>query len=375
MHPGTVCAPLRSEWAALRGATAAPMVRTGRGPTHRLNSPTGAIAVAGVAGALDPALCPGDLVVAQEIRRAGSALPSLAAPLLHAALRRLGLPVHLGPIFSAENIVDGPARTRLATTGALAVDTESAFLADAAPDGRTVVVRAIVDTPGAPLVHPGTVLRGIRALHALRCAAPVLDQWSAALGEREVVLCYSPGPGATGVGHSIFPARFWPESTGGSRPKACRENEKALADAESERAKALADAESERAKALADAESERAKALADAESERAKALADAESERAKARNRSRVDLVLVLVGPAGAEPILSPPQGIPVYPVDGVEAVDLRMLRGVRRIAMAVTPSAPAGLASDLITALAGLGPVRVRETTADQEHRSTLGR
>ncbi|WP_024799643.1 hypothetical protein [Nocardia sp. BMG51109] len=194
MLPGTVCAPLRSERAALRGATTAHTVRTGRGPTQRLDTPAGAIAVAGVAGALDPSLRPGDLVVAQQIRRAGTVLPSNAAPLLYSALRRLGLRVHLGPIFSAEHIVDGPARDRLAATGALAVDTESAFLADAVPDGRTVVIRAIVDTRDAPLVHPGTVLRGIRALHALRCAAPVLDQWSAALGEREVLLA---GPSAT----------------------------------------------------------------------------------------------------------------------------------------------------------------------------------
>lgn len=325
MRPGTVCAPLRSEWAALRGAIATPVVRTGRGPAHRLDTSAGPIAVAGVAGGLDPRVQPGDLVVAQEIRRAGTVLPSKAAPLLYAALRHLGLRVHLGPIYSAQRVVDGPARVRLAATGALAVDTESAFLADAVPDGRTVVIRAIVDTLDAPLVHPGTVLRGIRALHALRCAAPVLDQWSAAIGEREVLL-------------------FGPRT------------------------------------------------------------ADAPPGPPAARRRSPgVDLVLLLRSPAAADaapafdsrsvrvtgkyvwsapaapdrecftaglPELAANQGIPVRPVDSVEGVDLALLRGARRIAVVAAASAAPSLTTDLLDALSGLGPVRVRETTIADELR-----
>ncbi|MBF6174760.1 phosphorylase family protein [Nocardia blacklockiae] len=325
MPSGIVCAPLRSEWAALRGAITTPVVRTGRGPTHRLETTAGPIAVAGVAGGLDPRVLPGDLVVAQEIRRDGTALPSKAAPLLYAALRRLGLRVHLGPIHSAERIVDGAARTRLAATGALAVDTESAFLADAVPDGRTVVIRAVVDTLDAPLVHPGTVLRGIRALHALRCAAPVLDLWSAALGQREVLL----------FGSSDAP----PAPPPGSRT----------------------------------------------------------------RSRS-VDLVLMLRSPADATPATTPRtgrvtgryvwtapgraerldaglaelaanRGIPVHPVDRVDDVDLALLRAARRIAVSATASTPPELITDLLDALAGLGPVRVRSTTVADEVRSTLGR
>jgi 4-hydroxy-3-methylbut-2-enyl diphosphate reductase len=188
MTAGIVCTPLRSERAALWGAVSAPVVRTGRGPAHRLDGPADAIAVAGVAGALDGSLRPGELVVAQELRRAGAVFPSGAAPLLHAALRRLGLPVRLGPIYSAERVVSGPARHALSATGAIAVDTESAFLAETCPGGRAIAIRAIVDTPTAPLLRTGTIRRGVLALRALRAAAPALDQWSAALGEREVLV-------------------------------------------------------------------------------------------------------------------------------------------------------------------------------------------
>lgn len=188
-RPGTVCAPLRSEWAALRGATCAPVVRTGRGPRRRYpDAAAGPLAVAGVAGALADGLRPGDLVVAGVIRADGLELPSRAAVLLHGELRRLGLSARLGPVYSAERVVTGRARAELAGSGALAVDTETAFLAADAPAGQAVALRAIVDTPDAPLLHPGTIGRGLRALRSLRAAAPALDRWSAATGERELLL-------------------------------------------------------------------------------------------------------------------------------------------------------------------------------------------
>ena len=186
---GVVCTPLRSERAALYGAVSAPVIRTGRGPRHRYpGAGAGPVAVAGVAGALTARLRPGDLVVADELRSSTSEFPSSAAVLLHGELLRLGLPAHLGPVFSADRVVTGRARTELADSGALAVDTESAFLAADAPGGQAVALRAIVDTPDAPLVHPGTAWRGVRALRSLRAAGPALDRWAAATGEREVVL-------------------------------------------------------------------------------------------------------------------------------------------------------------------------------------------
>jgi 4-hydroxy-3-methylbut-2-enyl diphosphate reductase len=123
--------------------------------------------------------------VADELRTASGRSDSLAAPLLYGALRRLGLSAHLGPLLSCERVIDGADRALAAGSGAVAVDTESAFLAAKAPAGSTVAVRAIVDTPSAPLLRAGTVGRAIRAL---RATAPAIDQWAAAVGDREVVL-------------------------------------------------------------------------------------------------------------------------------------------------------------------------------------------
>jgi 4-hydroxy-3-methylbut-2-enyl diphosphate reductase len=181
---GTILTPLRSEWFALRGRVRADVVRTGRSAAARVDGPA---LVAGVAGGLADEVLPGDLVVASEVRRGPEAFPSPAGALVAGGLRRAGLRVHHGPVVTSERVVDDvAARRRLAATGALAVDTESALLAD--PDGTTVVVRAVVDTPARRLWRAGTPARGLAALGALRRAAPVLDAWAAAVGDREVVL-------------------------------------------------------------------------------------------------------------------------------------------------------------------------------------------
>jgi len=217
-----VCAPLGIEWAALRRALAPFTVRhTGMGRQRSVASAAGLAAggprpvlVVGVAGALAHGIEPGDLVVADEIRRDGAdPIPVPTAAPLAAALRRLGLRVHVGPIVSSATVVDGAARTALAETGALAVDMESAWLAAAATatsatsatDGRHsrhrgsdegavrrdeafAVVRAVVDTPSSPLLRPGTAIRGVAALRSLQAAAPALLDWLAATGPRTVTL-------------------------------------------------------------------------------------------------------------------------------------------------------------------------------------------
>ncbi|TCN41714.1 4-hydroxy-3-methylbut-2-enyl diphosphate reductase [Kribbella orskensis] len=185
---GIVSTPLWSEWLALHDRLTADVVRTGRSSNGGLTDGQ-PILVAGVAGALGNELRPGDLVVADEIRGDAEPLPSHASPLLVGALRRAGLRVHRGPIVTTRRIVDAPdARRTLAATGALAVDTESALVAAAAPPGLAAVIRAVVDTPDHRLLRPGTLVRGPKALWALRRAAPVIDAWAAASGDREVVL-------------------------------------------------------------------------------------------------------------------------------------------------------------------------------------------
>jgi 4-hydroxy-3-methylbut-2-enyl diphosphate reductase len=195
---------MRVERAALRRA-AVPVIRSGMGPRRSARSAArlaGApVLVAGLGGGLDASVRPGDVVVASEVRGpAGRVVASPSAPMLAGALRRLGLTVHVGPIVSAERVVDGAARRELAGCGALAVDTESAWLAPAG--APFAAVRSIVDTDDHRLWSAGAVPRGIRALGALRRTVPALEDWSAALGAREVVLA-NPRSFCAGVQRAI----------------------------------------------------------------------------------------------------------------------------------------------------------------------------
>jgi 4-hydroxy-3-methylbut-2-enyl diphosphate reductase len=192
----TVLAPLAVEASALRrGLAGGRIVRTGSGPRRaaawaRAARPDGApVAVAGICGALDPALRPGDLVVATEVRGPdGVVVRCPSAGLLAAALRRRGPRVWLGPIVSSPALVVGEERGRLHLSGALAVDMESAWLAAAAGTGPLAVVRAVADTPGRELRGPWTVVTGWRACRSLTRAAGALADWAAAAGPRKVLL-------------------------------------------------------------------------------------------------------------------------------------------------------------------------------------------
>ena len=117
------------------------------------------------------------VVVADEVRgHPDGPFDVPSAPLLAAALRDAGLTVPIGPIVSEPRVTYGAARARLAATGALAVDTETAWLARrGAP---FAAVRSIVDTADSPLWSLGTAWRGVAALRALRRAAPALRQWT-----------------------------------------------------------------------------------------------------------------------------------------------------------------------------------------------------
>jgi 4-hydroxy-3-methylbut-2-enyl diphosphate reductase len=209
MTEAVVCTPLVAEQVALRGARSSLRIaRTGKGPersaasARQLAREPRAVLVAGVAGALQSGVRTGDLVVASEIRIGGGPVQSPSAPFLAGALRRAGLRAHLGPILSSDRVVPARAVGDLAATGALAVDMESGQLSSAAGDEPFAVLRAIVDTPQAPLLRPGTVPRGIRALRSLRTAAPVIEQWASAIGRREIVLA-SPRSFCAGVGRAI----------------------------------------------------------------------------------------------------------------------------------------------------------------------------
>jgi 4-hydroxy-3-methylbut-2-enyl diphosphate reductase len=228
--PGLLCTPLRIERLTLRTRARGPVVRTGAGPRGHVpaqlaftrpaisTSPVGPredderpvvhrpLLVAGVAGALTDALRPGDVVVSDELRTTGARYSSHAAPLLASALRRLGLTVHVGPVHSSDHVVHSGGERRALhdrlAPHALAVDTESAFLAARTAAGQTVAVRSIVDTPSSPLLRPRTAWRGVAAPRSLRTAAPARDAWAAATGEREVLLA-APRSFCAGVDRAI----------------------------------------------------------------------------------------------------------------------------------------------------------------------------
>ena len=214
-HRLVVCTPLLAEYMAVRwgirrarpglpvdGPTAGDhcrvrtrVLRTGMGParsrragavlSHSLTAgrpPAASVVVAGVAGALTPQLCPGEVVVAGDVLgdEEPRALPDAAG--LVRALRTAGLSVHVGPVVSTTRL-RGDRSALHAETGAVAVDLESAFLAGALREASVhqfAVVRVVVDTPSAPLVHPRTVPNGVRALRLLARVAAALPAWAAA---------------------------------------------------------------------------------------------------------------------------------------------------------------------------------------------------
>ncbi len=208
----TVCTPLLAEHAAVRGAFSdANVRRIGMGMARvqrrleELPLPEGPVAVLGVAGGVAAHVQPGDVIVASEIRSESTTIPCPSAPLLAGPLRRAGLRVHVGPLVSRSGSLpkmSAADRARLMASGALAVDMESAAVAQAAGDRPFIAVRCVSDTRDAPLLHPGIVKRGGAALRTLRRIAPVLQSWAAAVGEREVVLA-SPRSFCAGVERAI----------------------------------------------------------------------------------------------------------------------------------------------------------------------------
>ena len=176
-------------------AGAGRVVATGYGPRRAAaradalrQEPFAALAVAGTGGGLSAELRPGDLVVASEVSDGHTVIPCPSAALLAGELRRSGLRVRVGRVVTVDHLVRGTERERLAATGALVADMESAVLARAA-DGRPLaVVRAVSDTPERPLVSPGALGGGLTALRSLRAAAPALARWAAAVGQRQVLL-------------------------------------------------------------------------------------------------------------------------------------------------------------------------------------------
>lgn len=190
-EPIAIVVALRVERFALRGHTGAlPVLRTGVGPdrvarnTEAVQAHPGWVS-AGLCGGLAPQVLPGHVVVADEVAVSDRRIPVAGARDLAARLRAAELVVHVGPVAASDHVVRGRERRQLAKAGFLAVDMESGALAELAQGKPFAVVRVALDTPGRPLLRPGTPLRAWRALRNLRRAGPMLARWSRGLHAEE----------------------------------------------------------------------------------------------------------------------------------------------------------------------------------------------
>ncbi|HEY4881673.1 MAG TPA: hypothetical protein VIH80_05790, partial [Steroidobacteraceae bacterium] len=135
----------------------------------------------GVAGALDPALGAGAVLLPAEVLRATAAAGSVALQRYPtsrpwrervAAALQLHAPASAGALLtSALPVAEAQRKARLfQDTGAVAVDMESAAVAQVAAEHQLpfITLRVIVDT--ASVCLPGSVMRMIEPAHAARSA-------------------------------------------------------------------------------------------------------------------------------------------------------------------------------------------------------------
>jgi 4-hydroxy-3-methylbut-2-en-1-yl diphosphate reductase len=191
VNPPLFLAPLRIEVLAIRRARPRPEVRRiGMGPVAataaraRLTQEIDAgrpLVLFGFAGALDPSVRAGDLVVARSVGGVDSdekfALPDADA--VAKLLDSEGLRVSLGDLVSVPRVVRGGVeREKLAASGALACDMESLWMVPLVRRHPFVVVRAIVDTVGRDVISFATPAAATRAFSSLVRAARALALWA-----------------------------------------------------------------------------------------------------------------------------------------------------------------------------------------------------
>jgi adenosylhomocysteine nucleosidase len=126
----------------------------------------------GYAGALDPGLRAGTLLLPEAITTEGGQLLSTDAAWRDQVLRLLGgrLPVHSGMLLQAERLIRTPDEKRVLyqRVGAVAVDMESAALAESAQRAAVpfLALRAVSDT--ANLGIPASVMQAVDATGRVR---------------------------------------------------------------------------------------------------------------------------------------------------------------------------------------------------------------
>jgi hopanoid-associated phosphorylase len=129
----------------------------------------------GIAGALDPSLKPGDLVIGSAVRTRDSERQPVEQKWLAHLTTHLA-PARIGDVVGSSRIVGLATEKAMLfrDTGALCVDQESHWVADAAHANRIpfVVVRAVADRAGDTL--PTAVLNGLDSSGNPRTFAVVL---------------------------------------------------------------------------------------------------------------------------------------------------------------------------------------------------------
>jgi 4-hydroxy-3-methylbut-2-en-1-yl diphosphate reductase len=153
------------------------------------------VALSGVAYRLDPALPAGALVVGTELRSTDGTPPRPlpAAALVAKDLRRRGLNVWTGPLVSSSHELSVDEAAQLAADGAIAWDTESAWVARELPDHPVAAVRVIADRDER---------QATGALEALCSVRASLERWARASRQHDVLLA-SPRSFCAGVERAI----------------------------------------------------------------------------------------------------------------------------------------------------------------------------
>jgi 4-hydroxy-3-methylbut-2-enyl diphosphate reductase len=183
-----VGAPLRLEQLAIKlGAARLRTSHTGMGPKRSKAAvaslkadPAAGLVVMGVCGGLDGSCQPGEVIVAEELldgeHPCERRLACPSAEPLASALESRGLKVKRATVVSMSRIVHGEERARLRERGALVVDMESVWLAEAAADRPFAVIRVVADTASREVTRPLMTLVGAwRAALSLRRTAATLD--------------------------------------------------------------------------------------------------------------------------------------------------------------------------------------------------------
>jgi len=189
-HPHLLlAAPMRIEARLVAsGVKRAHVHRTGMGPQKAIEAagrlprlPGGALLVIGFCGALDNTLQPGEIVLPDEVYTADDEghdqlrVACDGVERVGDALTDAGFSITKAPIVSVGKLALGQRREQLRSKGALAVDMESAWLAQGASERPFAVVRVVLDTPEKELLRPQMIPVALRVGAVLRRAAKALD--------------------------------------------------------------------------------------------------------------------------------------------------------------------------------------------------------